>query len=190
MSDHVEPMEPTEPTEVRGTPADLSLGSATSPLRSDAAQSDLLAALPLVLAVAAALMLLGAILFALASASTSAVGSADRFRLLGAAAHPVTALTALAALAILTEDRRRGTDRALVAPVASGIATAVSLAVVLLGINGVLTDLTGDAGALFRISSLITRLAPIGVAAAALWLSLRSAPPARARRRTPTAGGG
>ena len=168
--------EAIEATEVRGVKG----GPATDPLGY----------LPLALSVAAALMLLGAILFALASASSSTVGSVDRFRLLGAAAHPVTALTALAAMVLLVEDRVRGTERALLAPVASGVATAVSLAVVLLGINGILTDLTGDAGALFRISSLITRLAPIGLAAVALWLSLRSAPTARARRRTPTAGGG
>jgi hypothetical protein len=79
----------------------------------------------------------------------------------------------------------------LLAPVASGIATAVSLAVVLLGINGVLTDLTADAGALLRLSSLITRLAPIGLAAVTVWLSLAGGTPTgRARRRTPSAGGG
>jgi hypothetical protein len=59
----------------------------------------------------------------------------------------------------------------MLAPVASGIATAVSLAVVLLGINGVLIDLTGSAGALFRLSSLVTRLAPIGLGALTIWLS-------------------
>jgi hypothetical protein len=151
---------------------------------------DPVAAIPLALAAAAALMLLGAILFALASASSSRVGSADRFRLLGAAAHPVTALTALAAMVLVVEDRLRAVGRLLLAPIASGIATAVSLAIVLLGINGILTDLTSDASGLFRISSLVTRLAPIGLAGLALWLSLAGPTSARARRRTPTAEGG
>jgi hypothetical protein len=149
-----------------------------------------LAAVPLALAVAAAVMLLGAILFALARASSTRVGSADRFRLLGAAAHPLTAFVALTAMVLVVEDRARAAGRVLLAPVASGIATAVSLAVVLLGINGVLTDLTADASALFRLSSLITRLAPIGLSGLTLWLSLAGGPTGRARRRTPTAGGG
>ena len=162
------PDAPGEVTEVRGPTG------GQSPLA--AATADPVAAVPLVLATASALMLLGAILFALATAASTHVDAADRFRLLGGAAHPVTALTALGAMVLVVEDRARRTDRAILAPVASGIATAVSLAVVLLGANGVLTDLAGDAGVLFRISSLVTRLAPIGLGALTIWLSIRRRP--------------
>jgi hypothetical protein len=152
------PHESTEPTEVRGPTL--------------AEQPDPLGVVPLALAGAAALMLLGAILFAFASAASAHVGAADRFRLLGGAAGPLTALTALVAMVLVLEDRARSTTRVVLAPVASGIATAVALAVVLLGVNGVLTDLTSDAGVLFRLSSLITRLAPIGLGSLTIWLSL------------------
>ena len=183
---------PARSRRTRGTTPAAASPSGGPAIRStsELLRDDPLAVIPLVLAGAAALMLLGAILFALASASSARVTSADRFRLLGAAAHPVTALTALAAMALVVEDRIRATNRTLLAPIASGIATAVSLAIVLLGINGVLTDLTTDASAVLRLSTLVTRLAPIGLAGVALWLSVTSGPTARARRRTPTAGGG
>ena len=63
--------------------------------------------LPLVLSVAAAILLLGGVLFALASASSDTTGSADRFRLLGQAANPFIAFLALAAVALVSEARRR-----------------------------------------------------------------------------------
>ena len=57
-----------------------------------------------------------------------------------------------------------------------GIATAVSLAVVLLALNGLLTDFTGDTTALFRLSAIISRMATLALSGVALWLSIASEP--------------
>ena len=131
--------------------------------------------LPLVLAVAAAVLLLGGVLFALASAEADTTGSADRFRLLGQAANPFIAFLALAAAALVSDSRRR--RRTVPAGgAAMGVATAVSLAVVLLALNGLLTDLTGDTTALFRLSAIVSRLATLVLSGVALWVSVTSEP--------------
>ena len=136
---------------------------------------DPLSLLPLALAVAAAILLLGGVLFALATASADRTGSADRFRLLGQAANPFISFLALTAAALVSEARRRRIALTA-AGAAIGIATAVSLAVVLLALNGLLTDLTGDTTALFRLSAIVSRLATIVLSGVALWVSVASGP--------------
>ena len=132
---------------------------------------------PLVLAVAAAVLLLGGVLFALATADADATGSADRFRLLGQAANPFIAFLALTASALVAHARRRPQDGTVAyGAVASGISTAIALAVVLLALNGVLTDFTGDTTALFRLSAVVSRLATIVLSGLTLWLSAVSGP--------------
>ena len=138
---------------------------------------DPLALLPLALALAAAILLLGGVLFALATASSDTTGSADRFRLLGQAANPFIAFLGLAAAGLVSDSRRRGADRPIAAGGAAiGVATAVSLAIVLLALNGVLTDVTGDTTALFRLSAIVSRLATLVLSGAALWVSVASEP--------------
>ncbi|HUP85813.1 MAG TPA: hypothetical protein VM143_09115 [Acidimicrobiales bacterium] len=134
-------------------------------------------ALPLVLAVVAAVLLLGGVLFAFASAGANHVDGNDRFRLLGQAANPFISFLALAVATALVEGKRRtGRDTYTAAGVASGIATAVSLAVLLLAISGILTDLTGDASALLRLSAVVSRLATIALSGMALWLAAATGP--------------
>lgn len=133
-------------------------------------------ALPIALAAVAAVLLLGGVLFALASADANHVDATDRFRLLGQAANPFIAFLALAASAGIVEGRRRSGRAFVAAGAASGIATAVSLAVLLLALSGILTDLTGDATALFRLSAVVSRLATIGLSGMALWLAATSGP--------------
>ena len=136
-----------------------------------------LAAVPLVLAVVAAILLLGGVLFALASASATPAGDAGRYRLLGQAANPFIAFLALAAAALVSESRRRGRSGDLVAGgIAMGIATTVSLAIVLLAINGLLTDLTGDTTALFRVSAIVSRMATLALSGTTLWMALTTEP--------------
>lgn len=131
------------------------------------------------LAVVAALLLLGGVLFAFASAEANDAGAGDRFRLLGQAANPFIAFLALAAAGLVVHQRRAGADDQVAANAALGIATAVSLAVALLALNGVLNDLTGDAGTLFRLSAVVSRLAAMGLSGLALWLSVTALPPKR-----------
>ena len=131
------------------------------------------------LAVVAALLLLGGVLFAVASAEANGAGAGDRFRLLGQAANPFIAFLALAAGGLVIQERRAGAERQVAANAALGISTAVSLAVALLALNGVLNDLTGDAGTLFRLSAVVSRLAAIGLSGLALWLSVTALPPKR-----------
>ena len=138
---------------------------------------DPLPLVPLVLAVAAAILLLGGVLFALATADADATGSADRFRLLGQAANPFIAFLALTASALVAHARRHP-DNGDVAygAVASGISTAIALAVVLLALNGVLTDFTGDTTALFRLSAVVSRLSTLVLSGVTLWLAFVSGP--------------
>ena len=137
--------------------------------------------LPLALAVTAAVLLLGGVLFALATAAADTTGTADRFRLLGQAANPFIAFLALTASVLVTEGRRTGRD-VTAASVALGIGTAVSLAVVLLALNGVLTDLTGDTTALFRLSAIVSRMATLVLSGVSLWIAVVTGP---ARRGSP-----
>lgn len=131
------------------------------------------------LAVVAALLLLGGVLFAFASAQANDAGAGDRFRLLGQAANPFIAFLSLAAGGLVVHERRAGADRQVAANAALGISTAVSLAVVLLALNGVLNDLTGEAGTLFRLSAVVSRLAAMALSGLALWLSVTALPPKR-----------
>ena len=134
---------------------------------------------PLALAIAAGVLLLGGVLFALATAAADTTGNADRFRLLGQAANPFIALLTLAAAALVAHQRRDGSARFAFGSVALGIATATALALVLLALNGVLTDLTGDTTALFRLSAIVSRLATLVLGGATLWLSAASGPARR-----------
>ena len=163
MTDAVEPESAPEPTP-RSTTASRGCRG-INPL-------DLL---PLVLAVVAAILLLGGVLFALATASVDTTGNADRFRLLGQAANPFIAFLALAAAALVSDARRHRRD-VTAAGASMGIATAVGLAVVLLALNGVLTDITGDTTALFRMSAIVSRLATLVLGGVALWVSVVSEP--------------
>lgn len=131
------------------------------------------------LAVAAALLLLGGVLFAFASAQANGAGAGDRFRLLGQAANPFIAFLALAAAGLVVHERRTRAVSQVAAGAALGIATAVSLAVALLALNGVLNDLTSDAGTVFRLSAVISRMAAMGLSGLALWLAVTALPPKR-----------
>lgn len=131
----------------------------------------------IVVAVVAAVLLLGGVLFAFASADANGADAGDRFRLLGQAANPFIAFLALAASGLVVHRRRQGGTPQVAEGAALGIGTAVGLAVALLALNGVLTDLTGDAGALFKLSAVVSRMAAIGLSGLALWLSLSAAPP-------------
>jgi hypothetical protein len=131
--------------------------------------------LPLVLAAAAAILLLGGVLFALATAAADTTGTADRFRLLGQTANPFIAFLALAAATLVLEGRRRHAPLTA-SGAALGIATAVSLAVVLLALNGLLTDLTGDTTTLFRLSAIVSRVATVVLGGTALWVSVATGP--------------
>jgi hypothetical protein len=133
--------------------------------------------LPLGLAVAGATLLLGGVLFALANAAADTTGTADRFRLLGQAANPFISFLSLTAAALVVDARRRPGGRVVTAGGAAlGVATAVSLAVVLLALNGILTDLTGDTTALFRLSAIVSRMATLVLSGVALWLAVASGP--------------
>ena len=137
--------------------------------------------------VAAALLLVGGVLFALASADLPNTGG-DRFRLLGQAANPfIAALAAVAAALVAHERRRPPLDTRQRAPKAAlALATAVSLAVVLLALNGVITDLTGSAGGLFRFSAVVSRLGTITLGALGLWIAATA--PVRPGTPPPAAG--
>lgn len=135
----------------------------------------------IIVSLASAILLLGGVLFAFATADATNADAADRFRLLGQAANPFIAFLALAGSAIVVHLRRSGEETQRAAGAALGIGTAVCLAVALLALNGVLTDLTGPAGALFKLSAVVQRLAAIALAALGLWLSITAVPP-RAER--------
>ena len=159
-----EPMEPMEPTDRRG--------------RTERPGPMALAAI--VLAVVAAVLLLGGVLFAFATADANGADASDRFRLLGQAANPFIAFLALVGSALVVHERQRGgvtTSPQVAGSAALGIGTAVSLAVALLALNGVITDLTSDGGALFKLSAVVSRLAAIGLSGLALWLSVTATPP-------------
>jgi len=131
--------------------------------------------LPLALASAAAVLLLGGVLFAMATASADTTGTADRFRLLGQAANPFIAFLALAASALVL-DARRHRRTITSGAVTHGIAAAVSLVVVLLALNGLLTDLTGDTTALFRLSAIVSRAGTLVLGGVALWAAVATGP--------------
>lgn len=154
-----EPMEPTVGPEPPGRPGPMEL-------------------VAIVLAVVAAVLLLGGVLFAFATADANGADASDRFRLLGQAANPFIAFLALAGSGLVVHERLRGGVgvRQIAGGAALGIGTAVSLAVALLALNGVITDLTSDGGALFKVSAVVSRLAAIGLSALALWLSVTATP--------------
>jgi len=129
-----------------------------------------------VLASAAATLLLGGVLFAFANADAQRLGDADRFRLLGQAANPFIAFLGLAAVALVVRVKETG-GYVMVAPKAAvGLGTAVSVAVILLAVNGILTDITGGAAALFRVSAVVSRLGTIALSGFALWIAGVSKP--------------
>ena len=133
--------------------------------------------------VAAAALLLGGVLFAFASADANGADASDRFRLLAQAANPFIALLALGGSALVVHLRHAGAEHEQrAASAALGIGTAVCLAVVLLALNGVLTDLTGDTTALFRLSAIVSRMATLVLGGVALWIAVATGP---ARRGSP-----
>jgi hypothetical protein len=131
----------------------------------------------IVVAVTALLLLLGNVLFAFATADANGADASDRFRLLGQAANPFIAFLSLSASGLVVHQRQRGGIEQVGGGAALGIGNAVGLAVALLALNGVLTDLTGDGGALFTLSAVISRLAAIGLSGLTLWLSVTAVPP-------------
>jgi hypothetical protein len=171
VTDAVEP----EPAREPAPPEEPRPPKPPKPPKVKAPRPGPLEVLPLVLAAAAAVLLLGGVLFALATASADTTGTADRFRLLGQAANPFIAFLALSAAVLVLEGRRR--DAPLTASAAAlGVATAVSLAVVLLALNGLLTDFTGDTTALFRMSAVVSRAATLVLGGTALWVSVATGP--------------
>ena len=138
-----------------------------------------LEATAIVLAASAALLLLGGVLFAFGRADAGGADATARFRLLGQAANPFTALLALGAVAVVIHQRRRGGAAQIASGVALGLATAVSLALALLTLNGVLTDLTADATWLLKLGAFVNRLGAIVLSGLALWLAATATPPRR-----------
>jgi hypothetical protein len=135
-----------------------------------------LAVVPVVLASVAALLLLGGVLFAMATAAANGVDATARFRLLGQAANPFVAFLVLVACALVVDARRREEPRWTAPGVALGIATAVALAAALLALNGVLTDVTGHSTALFRFSAVVSRVGTLAMSGLTLWLSAAAGP--------------
>lgn len=142
-----------------------------------------LAYLAITASAVAVTLLVGGILFAFASSDVNNAASSDRFRLLAQAANPFVALLAVAASALVAHLRRVGGEpEQRLAGVALGTATTVSLVVVLLALNGVLTDLMGDAGTLFKLSAIVSRVGAVLLGALGLWLSITALPPPPARK--------
>jgi hypothetical protein len=164
------------------TPAPDGVPDETPPRTARAARPEPLALTAIVLAVVDAVLLLGGVLFAFASADANGADASDRFRLLSQAANPFIAFLALVTAVVIVRQRQGADDlgRPQVASGAAlGIVTAVSLAVALLALNGIITDLTGDTTALFKLSAVVSRLAAVALSAFALWLSVTAAPPRR-----------
>lgn len=128
------------------------------------------------LAAVAATLLLGGVLFAFASADAQRLSDTDRFRLLGQAANPFIAFLGLAAVALAIRARDAGGFVVAAPKAAVGLGTAVSVAVILLAVNGILTDITGGSAALFRVSAVVSRLGTIALSAFALWIAGASKP--------------
>lgn len=125
-----------------------------------------------VLVVAAVLLLLGGVLFAFAS--TSAMGDAagvanQRFRLLGQAANPFIAFLLLAAIGLVVHDRRQADPSQRGSGPVMAVATATALAVALLALNGILSDITSESGGMVKLSAVVSRLATVVLSALALW---------------------
>ncbi|HVM07597.1 MAG TPA: hypothetical protein VM345_03955 [Acidimicrobiales bacterium] len=149
----------------------------TNDLPSDASMADRVRHSPLdygslVLVAAAAMLLLAGVLYAFALADARNDEATERFRLLAQAATPFVAGLSLTAIALVVHERRKGGEPAQVATsVTLGLGAAVSLVTVLLAANGVVVDLTASAAAMFKLSSVVGRLATIALAGFALWLS-------------------
>ena len=135
----------------------------------------------IVLSVAAAILLLGGVLFAFASADANGASASDRFRLLAQAANPFIALLASAGSGLVVHERQRGGHLGrgpqVAGSAALAIGTAVCLAVALLAVNGLLTDVAGEAGGLFKLSAVVSRLAAIALSGLGVWLSVTATPP-------------
>ena len=142
----------------------------------------------LVLVAAATMLLVAGILYAFAVADARDVDGSERFRLLAQASSPFIAGLALAGIAIVVHERRRGGEQAQVAASATlGVGAMVSLLALLLALNGMVVDLTTDGvGSMFKLSNVIGRLATVALSGFALWLSavtpLRRAPGPADRR--------
>jgi len=146
-----------------------------SPARQRPAALDHLA---IGLTAAAALLLLGGIIFAFAGAAASTAVANARFRLLGQAANPFIVALALGGAALVVFERTTARVHQAFAGAALGTATAVALSSALLTLNGVVLDLTTKAPALARISYTTSRLSTLVLCGLCLWLAA-TAPPAR-----------
>ncbi|MEA3075909.1 MAG: hypothetical protein QOF60_817 [Actinomycetota bacterium] len=131
----------------------------------------------LVVAVAAAILLVSGVLYGFATVAATGGGSTERFRLLGQAASPFVGVMVLFVCAFVVHERRTGRVTQVLGPAALGIAATVGVATVLLALNALILDFTGDQSASFKISAAISRLATVLLAASAVWLAA-TAPPA------------
>lgn len=134
--------------------------------------------LGVVLAGVAMTLLLGGILQALASADARAVDGAGLFLLLAQAANPFVAFLGLAAVVAVVRARTTPGDDQAAPRSALALGAVVSAAVVLLALNGILIDLTGetDGGGLLRLSAVVSRLGAIALSAFALYLAATTPP--------------
>lgn len=128
---------------------------------------------------AAAVLLLGGVLFAFATAGAQGVGSTDRYRLLGQAANPFIAFLAVAGVLAVVAGRERRFPAQAASAAALGVGAVVCLAVTLLAVNGILIDLTGNVSGLFRFSAIVSRLGTIALSVFGLWAAASAKPPAR-----------
>lgn len=181
VTDAIDPTnEPASTTEFAAPTADPLFPHDVVPSRAKRAAPDPLGFAAVTLAATAAALLLGGVLFAFASASarSSGGGSPDRFRLLGQAANPFIAALALASVGLVVTERRERWMHQVASVAALGIATAVSLAIALLAVNGIITDLTAETTGLFRASAIISRLATVVLGGLAMWIAATApAPP-------------
>ena len=123
---------------------------------------------------AAAVLVIGGVLFAaLAVPSGLPDAGTRRLELLGNAGSSFTALLVVGAAVA-----GAGSKRVL------GMAAALSVLLVLLALNGVVVDLTDDAGVKVGIGRAVTRMATVVLAGYVVWLWYRS--PAGGQRTSST----
>jgi hypothetical protein len=141
--------------------------------------SEPLVYLALVLSAAAAILLVSGIVYGFATVGATSAGATARFQAVAQAASPFVAALTLATCALLVHERRAGpvAGGQAYAPVALGLAAAVAVATVLLGLTALLLDFDRPGPASFKLGAAISRLATILLAAHAVWLAA-TAPPA------------
>ena len=137
--------------------------------------------LPFVLAAAAAVLLLSSLSTAFGIADAARLSGTERFRRLGNAGNPFTALLALGAVLSVVRARRRRVATELGGP-AFAIGTTVSLVLALLAANGVVVSATSGAyPGLVRFGEAMQAMTTIGLAGYALWLAITAPTPRESR---------